>query len=173
MRFGLFLAALASAASIPAASAETPESALTARVTAAMRILVDPASVPSPSASGVGTAELRRAPDGLFYVDAVVNGAVVHFLVDTGSTSIVLTPDDARRAGIDGRAVVASSVAQTANGTTAFTPVTLSELDVGPLSNRAVPAVVASERLAVSLLGQSWLQQLSSVTIEGDRMVLR
>ena len=153
--------------------AATPAMASAADVSSdtqgALRILVSRAR---PSIPSIGDgAEVRRAGDGLFYVDAVVNGTIVHFLVDTGATSIVLTPDDAQRAGIAVGAPV--HLADTANGRTAFTHVTLSELTVGGVADRQVPALVASDRLPVSLLGQSWLQHLASVTIMGDRMVLR
>src|SRR4029453_11500450 len=52
------------------------------------------------SVSGSGTVTLERSYDGHFYADARVNGATVHFLIDTGATGIALSADDARRAGL-------------------------------------------------------------------------
>ena len=43
---------------------------------------------------------IRSDEDGLFHVDAMVNGARIHFLIDTGSNMVVLSPQDAVRAGI-------------------------------------------------------------------------
>src|SRR5689334_11373173 len=43
---------------------------------------------------------IRRAPNGHFFVNALVNGQPVRFLIDTGATTVALTEDDARRAGV-------------------------------------------------------------------------
>ena len=49
----------------------------------------------------------------------------------------------------------------------------LANMQVGQTSASGVSAVVASQPIGVSLLGQNWLSRLGSVTIEGDRMTLR
>jgi aspartyl protease family protein len=116
--------------------------------------------------------EIRRAGDGLFYVMAIVNGAPVRFIVDTGATVVVLTPDDARRAGIAVEQADFSASAQTANGRAAMARVRLAEIVVGTTRKEAVEAAVVGEGLAVSLLGQSWLSKLDSMTIQRDRMLL-
>jgi aspartyl protease family protein len=46
-----------------------------------------------------GVMEYRRGEDGHFYIDALVNDRPVRFLVDTGATEIVLSPQDAERIG--------------------------------------------------------------------------
>src|SRR5689334_9050019 len=43
---------------------------------------------------------IRRAPNGHFFVNALVNGQPVRFLVDTGATTVALTVEDARRVGV-------------------------------------------------------------------------
>lgn len=116
--------------------------------------------------------EVRRSADGLFYVNAIVNGAPVRFLVDTGATVIVLTPEDARRAGVSVESSDFSASAETANGRTSMARVTLDEIVVGATRTRALGAAVVQGNLPVSLLGQNWLAQLSSITISGDRMLL-
>src|SRR4030095_12896698 len=50
--------------------------------------------------AGSGSVTLERSFDGHFYADARVNGATVHFLIDTGATGIALSADDARRDGL-------------------------------------------------------------------------
>jgi aspartyl protease family protein len=119
------------------------------------------------------SATLWRADDGLFYVDARINGAMVKLIVDTGASMTVLSPDDARRAGVDPSAAAFSDTAQTAAGSSPMARVTLASMQVGETSASSVSAVVASQQLAFSLLGQNWLSRLGSVTIEGDRMTLR
>lgn len=115
-------------------------------------------------------SEVLRAADGLFYVMAIVNGAPVKFLVDTGATMVVLTPEDARRAGVSPDDAHYNSSAETANGRTAMARVTLNEMIVGTKHTREIDAAVVQGNLPVSLLGQNWLAQLNSITISGDRL---
>lgn len=119
------------------------------------------------------TSELQRAADGLFYVDARVNGVPVRFLVDTGATTVVLTDTDARRAGVAADLARSTERAETAGGATAMARVRLASLEAGPARRFDVEAAVTGPGLSVSLLGQSWLAQFDSVTITRDRMVLR
>ncbi len=130
-------------------------------------------AVAEPTAgNGVGTVELARAPDRHFYADAQVNGARIRFLVDTGASKIVLSHADAQRAGIATGNY--SAVGRGAGGEVRLLPVTIARLGLGPVSAEQLPAMVAEEgALTVSLLGQSYLSRLESVTIEGDRMILR
>lgn len=118
-------------------------------------------------------ADLRRSPDGLFYVTALVNDVPVRFLVDTGANAVVLTTGDAQRAGIARGPKARSELAQTAGGQVEMTRIRLRSLEAGPLRRDNVEVAVADSNLSVSLLGQSWLSQLGSVTIAGDRMVLQ
>lgn len=117
--------------------------------------------------------EIRRDPDGLFYITALVNGVRVRFLVDTGASIIVLTLNDAGRAGVLSAAPGFQDSAETAGGQTAMTRVKLARLVAGPAEQRDVDAAVVGDGLDVSLLGQSWLSKFQSVTIRGDRMELK
>lgn len=121
-----------------------------------------------------GTADtLWREDDGLFYVTARINGEVIRLIVDTGASYTVLSPEDARRVGIDPRAISFSERADTASGATPMARVVLANLEIGQNVASGVPAMVASGPLRTSLLGQNVLSRLESVTIEGDRMTLR
>lgn len=129
-----------------------------------------PVQAGSPVSINMSSRELVRAADGHFYADAMVNGAQVHFLIDTGASMVALTPADAQRAGIALPAERAS--AQGAGGTIEVIPVIIERIAIGPLEARDVPGAVARE-LPISLLGQSFLAQVGRVEISGDRMVLR
>ena len=118
-------------------------------------------------------SELVRAGDGLFYVTGIVNGAPVRFLVDTGASTIVLTAEDAARAGLKPGEDHFADNADTANGRTQMARVTIDDLAVGQVRSRQISAAVVRDGLGVSLLGQNWLSQLASLTISGDRMILR
>jgi aspartyl protease family protein len=127
----------------------------------------------APPADPSTPLELWRAEDGLFYVEGAINGTPVRFVVDTGASMVVLTASDARRARIATDAGTGTVQAETAGGKRTLTRVTLASMQVGGTDAKGASAVVADDGLGVSLLGQSWLAQLASVTIEGDRMRLR
>jgi aspartyl protease family protein len=134
-------------------------------------------SAPSPSelpaGNGMSDAAIARSADGHFYADAKVNGATVHFLIDTGATTVALTRADAQAAGVQFAPGDFTSVGQGVGGTVALKPVTLDRVAIGAVEARDVEAVVADSKLNISLLGQSWLARVGTVTIKGDQMVLR
>ena len=78
-----------------------------------------------------GTLSFDAGPDGHFYIQALVNGGRVTFMVDTGATDVVLAPDDARRIGIDPASLVFDQFAETANGRVSGAAIRLDSLVVG------------------------------------------
>jgi aspartyl protease family protein len=139
-------------------------------------ILVEPSrrGERSPQASDPGsdTITLERNFDGHFYVDAQVNGATVHFLIDTGASGIALSSDDARRAGLAFNAANAEVIGSGASGAVMGHWVELNRVQLGPKSVSNTPAVIL-EGGDRSLLGQSFLSQFGSLEIHHDIMVLR
>jgi aspartyl protease family protein len=125
--------------------------------------------------AGNGSAEviIDRSPDGHFYADAMVNGAMVHFMVDTGATTIALTKADAQSAGVQFGSGEFTDQASGVNGEVGVKSVTLDRVAIGPVESHDVPAAVVDGDLNISLLGQSWLRRVGTVTIEDDRMILR
>jgi aspartyl protease family protein len=138
---------------------------------------VPPPVVPPPfDADGIGSIDpltLKRAPDGLFYVTAAVNGVPVRFVVDTGANVVVLTRADAAAAGVIGSPTGGRAL-RTAGGTAAMRWATIDRLTIG---DRAIAgadaAIVGDNGLPHSLLGQSVLSRLDSVTLRGNRLQLR
>jgi aspartyl protease family protein len=131
-----------------------------------------PVSSAEPGLVSGGGISLKRAGDSHFYALAQVNGAPVRFLIDTGSSSVVLTPQDALRAGIGAGDYAARGVG--AGGEVRLMPTTLARLALGPVAADNVPAMVAEDgKIPVSLLGQSFLARAGSVTIAGDTLILR
>jgi aspartyl protease family protein len=125
------------------------------------------------SDSHAGAVVLERAPDGHFYADADVNGTTVHFMVDTGATSVALSPQDAAAIGLDQNPDGYTETGRGVGGNVAMMPVMLDKLSVGSLVSRDVPAVVVQTNMEVSLLGQTWLSRVGTVNIQGNRMTLR
>ena len=119
-----------------------------------------------------GEVVLRRANDGHFYADVVVNGAAIRMMVDTGATDIALSPEDAAAAGIDVDERSFTSMVSTANGTAAAADVRLTEVRVGSIVRSNVGGSV-TRGLSGSLLGMSFLNKLTRFSTEADEMVLQ
>jgi len=96
----------------------------------------------------------------------------VHFLVDTGSSLVALTADDASAVGLDWSDDQLSYVGQGAGGAIYGVHTTLDEVALGGFRGRHVAAVIIPEGLPVSLLGQSFLSQVPKLDIAGDKMTL-
>jgi aspartyl protease family protein len=124
--------------------------------------------------SGERAVRIRRRPDGHFSIRMQVNGAPVVMMVDTGASTIVLTPADARLAGIDVDRLNYSVPVQTANGTAYAAAVRLRDVAVGPIKLDRVDALVAKPGvLNESLLGMNFLRRLRSYEFSGEFLTLR
>ncbi len=115
---------------------------------------------------------VRAAAGGHFFVGADVDGADIRFIVDTGATEVMLTPEDAARIGFDLRARHFTRQFNTAGGVVRAAPVTLRRLRIGQLTLRDVEAWVNEAPLPVSLLGMSFLKRLDGYEVQGDRLIL-
>jgi aspartyl protease family protein len=116
--------------------------------------------------------ELTRDSNGYFYADVHINGAPVHMLVDTGATDIALSRSDAQMAGIPVSIGMNDVIGRGADGAIKGEPVTLDRVSLGDKTVERLPAIVLNSGNQ-SLLGQSFLSRFSSVTMQGDKMVLR
>ena len=119
-----------------------------------------------------GEVRLRRFDDNHFYADALVNGAPVHFLVDTGASGIALTRADAMRASIPLEPGDGDVVGQGAGGAIYGQMVKLDRVQLGNHTQENMIGVVI-EGGDQSLLGQEFLSKFDSVEIHGEDMVLR
>ncbi|MBX7494982.1 TIGR02281 family clan AA aspartic protease [Qipengyuania sp. 6B39] len=119
-----------------------------------------------------GETVLARAADGHFYADVSVNGASVDFMIDTGASMVALTGADAQAAGLYWSDADVRPVARGASGPVYGVPVRIDRVSLGGHEATNVEGVIVPEGLDVSLLGQSFLQTIEPVRIEGERMVL-
>jgi aspartyl protease family protein len=130
--------------------------------------------VPGRPISTGRAVEIARARDGDFSVQAEINGARFNMLVDTGATSVVLTPEVAKAAGLPVDLLKFDVTIETANGRGRAAAVVLDRVSVGGIVERRVPALVSAPGdLKMSLLGMSFLNRLESVEIRGSRLVMR
>ena len=116
---------------------------------------------------------IRAGAGGHFVLDASVNGSELPFVVDTGATSVFLSADAAREAGIDPDTLDYTVHMRTASGIVRGARVTLREVRIGQLSIRDVEATVARTRLPVSLLGMTFLNRLQSYEVRNGKLVMR
>jgi aspartyl protease family protein len=128
-------------------------------------------------ATTVGTeraVRIRKRSDGHFVARGDVNGASMTMLVDTGASTVVLKPTDARAAGINVDALSYSVPVRTANGTAYAAAVRIKRMTVGGITIEGVEALVAKPgTLSESLLGMSFLTRLRSYEFSGDFLTLR
>ncbi|MEL6915629.1 MAG: TIGR02281 family clan AA aspartic protease [Pseudomonadota bacterium] len=113
-----------------------------------------------------------RRGDGHFYLTLDVNGAPIEFVVDTGATDVVLTREDAARAGITTEDLVFFGRAMTANGPVAIAPVRLDTVALGGFTDRGVRASVNDGQMPGSLLGMSYLERFDTLQIRDGRLTL-
>lgn len=119
-----------------------------------------------------GQIVVPRSRDGHYYLTLDVNGEAVRFLVDTGASQMVLSSDDAEKAGIDMNALIFSGRANTANGQVSTAPVWLERVGLGPYEDQGLRAWVNGGELNKSLLGMGYLQLWSGIEIRDGSMIL-
>jgi aspartyl protease family protein len=130
--------------------------------------------VPGRAAGRGRTVELARANSGDFRVGTEVNGVRVAMVLDTGASSVVLTHDAAKAAGLPTEFIKYSVNVETANGHTLAAPVTLDRIAIGGIVEREVAALIAQPgQLKTSLLGMSFLNRLQSWEVRGGRVMMR
>lgn len=140
----------------------------------AVRIVADGDPAPSPIQSSSGlTTHIQRSADGHFYATAAVNGRPVRFLVDTGASTVALTVADAQAAGLFVDPSEFGVIGRGASGDVRGKAVTLDSVAIDGKRADNVRAAILADGLDVSLLGQSYLAQLSQVKIEGNQLELR
>ncbi len=130
--------------------------------------------IPGRTATRNGAVEISRGRGGEFQIATQVNGASVHMVLDTGASSVVLTQEAAKAAGLPLAMLTYDVTVETANGRARAASVTLDRVTVGSIVERAVPALVAQPgQLRTSLLGMSFLSRLERWEVRGERLVLR
>src|SRR5262249_31099442 len=101
------------------------------RATAAPAATPAPAPAAKPAYSGRRAGATRRAARGHLAVQGMVDGRLVHFMVDTGATRVALPEREAARLGYRPTQREYSGVTDTANGKVRVAPITLGMVEVG------------------------------------------
>jgi aspartyl protease family protein len=118
--------------------------------------------------------EVPRGNTGEFGLQARINGVNAPMVIDTGATSVVLTWETAKAAGLPLEMLVYDVEVETAAGHTRAARLTLNRLAVGRLVERSVPALVVPRgQMKTNLLGMSFLDRLESWEVRPDKLMLR
>jgi len=109
---------------------------------------------------------------GMFLTHGSINGRSVHFLVDTGATTVAMSAADAKNLGIRYRLDGEPMQVSTASGLARAWRVTLRSVKLGQLEQKNIEAVVIDGNYPEQiLLGMTFLERLK-VTKESGKMTL-
>ena len=130
----------------------------------------------------VGTEEQTASPgqevripksrDGHFWIEGLVDGHKVRFLVDSGATVTSISRAAADRAGLDyggGFPVLVD----TANGTITMQRGRAGSLRIGAIERSDIAVHVFDSPSDTAVLGMNFLSRLRSWGVEGQHLVLR
>jgi clan AA aspartic protease (TIGR02281 family) len=117
--------------------------------------------------------QIPRGQGGEFALHARINGVNAPMVIDTGATSVVLTYETAKAAGLPLELLEYDVDVETAGGHTKAARLTLDRLAIGKLVERSVPALVVPHgQMKTNLLGMSFLDRLESWEVRPDRLML-
>jgi aspartyl protease family protein len=117
--------------------------------------------------------QIARGQAGEFALHARINGVSAPMVIDTGATSVVLTYETAKAAGLPLELLEYDVDVETAGGHTKAARLTLDRLAIGKLVERSVPALVVPHgQMKTNLLGMSFLDRMESWEVRADRLML-
>jgi len=118
--------------------------------------------------------ELKAGAFGHYRAHAEINGRPIEVLVDSGASLVVLSHEDAERAGLRPREQDYTQRVSTANGVTRVAPMLLDRVSIGDISVRNVEAAIGEPgKLGQSLLGMTFLGRLQRVDMRAGVLLLQ
>ena len=123
--------------------------------------------------SGPNELTIIASADGHFYINGRANGKRVRFMIDTGASDTVLTPQVASRIGIDLKSLQFTQRYQTANGIGFGAHYWLETFSIGPFVFSETKVSINQSEMSESLLGMSFLRRLRSFEFRGKNLYLR
>jgi aspartyl protease family protein len=125
-----------------------------------------------PVEAGAHQMVISESEGGNYFVYGFVNDARVRFLIDTGASDIVLSPADAKRAGIDFSLLTFDHTYETANGLGKGARANVLELTVGGAHFTHVAVSVNQAETNSSLLGMTFLRRFKSFSFAQGKLTL-
>jgi aspartyl protease family protein len=93
-------------------------------------------------------------------------------LVDTGASSVILSPRDAKRISIDVGSLNFTTVFSTAGGVVRAAPVILDEIRIGDFAVSLFRAFVIETPSSISVLGMDFLGRMERYEVKGRELIL-
>ena len=112
------------------------------------------------------------APDGHYWIEAMVGGEPRRFLVDTGATLTAVSDDFAKRSGIEPSPGRMPVQLRTASGALTARLATIPEFAFGNIVARDLDAVIVPGMDGMNVLGMNFLSRLKSWRVEDGELVL-
>ncbi len=126
------------------------------------------------AAAHARNVQISRTQQGEFKLRARINGVSAPMVIDTGATSVVLTYETAKAAGLPLELLDYNIPVETVGGHTRAARLTLDRIAIGRLVERSVPALVVPRgQIKTNLLGMSFLDRLESWEVRADQLMLR
>jgi clan AA aspartic protease (TIGR02281 family) len=107
-----------------------------------------------------------------FHISATAHEATFRFLVDTGSSVLALSKEDAKKAGIDLTNIRFEGSSTTAKGNVGAAPVTLDRITIGPCVFTDVQVAVLDVDNAEPLLGMNVLGLMNHVDMHNRTLTM-
>ncbi|MFA5989288.1 MAG: TIGR02281 family clan AA aspartic protease [Sphingomonas sp.] len=131
------------------------------------------------AALGLGNQEivgkavrLVKRADGHFHATAIINGVPRDMLIDTGATTISISPATAKAAGISTDGDIAGTLISTANGVVIGHGGIVQAFAIGPIRAKDLEVLVLDKLEGEDVVGMNFLSGLKSWRVEGDTLVL-
>lgn len=114
---------------------------------------------------------------GVYTVPCIVNGLNLHFIFDTGANKVSISSAEAtfmlKNGYLDSSDIVGTGKSKIADGSIIEnTHIILRELEVAGMKFANIDALVVNNINAPLLLGQSVIQKLGKVQLDGDELVI-
>jgi aspartyl protease family protein len=113
---------------------------------------------------------IPMAIDGHFWVDALVNGQRVKFLIDSGATMTTVGRDTAAEVGMT-VSPTRNQIVRTGNGFIRVATGRADRLEVGSIERDNLPVHVADDE-DLNVLGMNFLSSLQRWGVEGRWLIL-
>lgn len=118
-----------------------------------------------------------KLENGVYTTPCIVNGLRLRFIFDTGASNVCISLSEAvfmlKNGYLEESDIHGSSLTQIANGELIEnTKINLKEIEISGIKIRNVEALIIHNLSAPLLLGQTAIQKLGKIQIEGDELVI-
>ena len=132
--------------------------------------ILEPGHEPRASEGSDHIIRIKADASGHYYVKGSADGVPLDFMIDTGSTHVVVSKETAERLPVG--PLNFNLPTYTANGRIQNAQITIHKLIIGPYAVTDIPAVVNGGEIDVPLLGMNWLSRFRSIEIQNGVMTL-